>query len=163
MRLRIPRGESRSWTWFGPKRLLGQTPRVSSIPRRCWSPFRGRQPPVDRRYVKVGGKVVPVSAAVDKMTFIQVVRATAEAGLVGDVSRSHEHRCLWRPHAPSEQVTGPPVRRPGSSRAGSRRAVREPASPASHGSLDSQSIVRAHPTVRRSGCCTRGHRVPSPE
>ena len=96
-------------------------------------------------------QIVPVSAAVDEMTFMQVVRATAEAGLVGDVSRSHEYRCLWRPHAPSEQVTGPPVRRPGSSRAGSRRAIRGPASPASHGSLDSQSIVRAHPTVRRSG------------
>ena len=37
-------------------------------------------------------QIVPVPAAVDEMTFMQVVRAAAETGLVGDVSRFHEYR-----------------------------------------------------------------------
>ena len=37
-------------------------------------------------------QIVPVPAAVDEMTFMQVVRASAEAGLVPDVSRFHDYR-----------------------------------------------------------------------
>ncbi len=37
-------------------------------------------------------QIVPVPAAVDEMTFMQVVRASAEAGLVADVSRFHDYR-----------------------------------------------------------------------
>lgn len=37
-------------------------------------------------------QIVPVPAAVDEMTFMQVVRAAAEAGLVDEVSRCHEYR-----------------------------------------------------------------------
>ena len=37
-------------------------------------------------------QIVPVPSAVDEMTFMQVVRAAAEAGLVADVSRFHEYR-----------------------------------------------------------------------
>ena len=37
-------------------------------------------------------QIVPVPAAVDEMTFTQVVRASAEAGLVADVSRFHDYR-----------------------------------------------------------------------
>ena len=37
-------------------------------------------------------QIVPVPTAVDEMTFMQVVRAAAEAGLVDDVSRFHEYR-----------------------------------------------------------------------
>ena len=35
---------------------------------------------------------VPVPAAVDEMTFMQVVRSAAETGLVTDVSRFHAYR-----------------------------------------------------------------------
>jgi len=34
----------------------------------------------------------PVPSTVDEMTFMQVVRAAAEAGLVADVARFHEYR-----------------------------------------------------------------------
>ncbi|MBY0493875.1 MAG: nucleotidyltransferase substrate binding protein [Cyanobacteria bacterium] len=37
-------------------------------------------------------QIVPVPSAVDEMTFMQVVRAAAETGLVADVSRFHEYR-----------------------------------------------------------------------
>lgn len=37
-------------------------------------------------------QIVPVPATVDEMTFMQVVRASAEAGLVADVSRFHDYR-----------------------------------------------------------------------
>lgn len=37
-------------------------------------------------------QIMPVPSAVDEMTFMQVVRAAAEAGLVADVSRFHEYR-----------------------------------------------------------------------
>ena len=37
-------------------------------------------------------QIVPVPSAVDEMTFMQVVRAAAEAGLVADVVRFHEYR-----------------------------------------------------------------------
>lgn len=37
-------------------------------------------------------QIAAVPAAVDEMTFMQVVRAAAEAGLVGDVTRFHEYR-----------------------------------------------------------------------
>jgi nucleotidyltransferase substrate binding protein (TIGR01987 family) len=37
-------------------------------------------------------QIVPVPSAVDEMSFMQVVRASAEAGLVADVSRFHEYR-----------------------------------------------------------------------
>lgn len=37
-------------------------------------------------------QIVPVPAAVDAMTFMQVVRAAAEAGLVAEVSRFHDYR-----------------------------------------------------------------------
>jgi len=37
-------------------------------------------------------RIVPVPASVDEMTFMQVVRAAAEAGLVSDVSRFREYR-----------------------------------------------------------------------
>ena len=37
-------------------------------------------------------QIVPVPSAIDEMTFMQVVRAAAEAGLVADVSRFHEYR-----------------------------------------------------------------------
>lgn len=36
--------------------------------------------------------IVPVPSSVDEMTFMQVVRAAAEAGLVADVSRFHAYR-----------------------------------------------------------------------
>ncbi len=37
-------------------------------------------------------QIAPVPSAVDEMTFMQVVRAAAEAGLVTDVSRFHAYR-----------------------------------------------------------------------
>jgi nucleotidyltransferase substrate binding protein (TIGR01987 family) len=37
-------------------------------------------------------QIVPVPSAVDEMTFMQVVRAAAEAGLIADVSRFHAYR-----------------------------------------------------------------------
>ena len=37
-------------------------------------------------------QIVPVPTSVDEMTFMQVVRAAAEAGLVSDVSRFREYR-----------------------------------------------------------------------
>lgn len=37
-------------------------------------------------------QIVPVPSAVDELTFMQVVRAAAEAGLVADVARFHEYR-----------------------------------------------------------------------
>ena len=37
-------------------------------------------------------QIVPVPAAVDEMSFMQVVRAAAEAGLVADVSSFHQYR-----------------------------------------------------------------------
>jgi nucleotidyltransferase substrate binding protein (TIGR01987 family) len=37
-------------------------------------------------------QIVPVPSTVDEMTFMQVVRAAAEAGLVPNVSRFHEYR-----------------------------------------------------------------------
>ena len=37
-------------------------------------------------------QIVPVPSAIDEMTFMQVVRAAAEAGLVADVPRFHEYR-----------------------------------------------------------------------
>jgi nucleotidyltransferase substrate binding protein (TIGR01987 family) len=37
-------------------------------------------------------EIVPVPSAVDELTFMQVVRAAAEAGLVNDVGRFHEYR-----------------------------------------------------------------------
>ena len=37
-------------------------------------------------------QIVPVPAAVDEMSFMQVVRAAAEAGLIADVSSFYEYR-----------------------------------------------------------------------
>ncbi len=37
-------------------------------------------------------QILPVPAAIDELTFMQVVRAAAEAGLVTDVSRFHGYR-----------------------------------------------------------------------
>ena len=37
-------------------------------------------------------RIAPVPSAVDELTFMQVVRAAAEAGLVTDVSRFHAYR-----------------------------------------------------------------------
>jgi nucleotidyltransferase substrate binding protein (TIGR01987 family) len=37
-------------------------------------------------------QIVPVPSLVDELTFMQVVRAAAEAGLVADVERFHEYR-----------------------------------------------------------------------
>ena len=37
-------------------------------------------------------QIVPVPSTIDEMTFMQVVRAAAEAGLVADVPRFHEYR-----------------------------------------------------------------------
>jgi nucleotidyltransferase substrate binding protein (TIGR01987 family) len=37
-------------------------------------------------------QIVAVPSSVDEMTFMQAVRAAAEAGLVADVSRFHEYR-----------------------------------------------------------------------
>ena len=37
-------------------------------------------------------EIVPVPSAVDEMTFMQVIRSAAEAGLITDVSRFREYR-----------------------------------------------------------------------
>ena len=37
-------------------------------------------------------RFVPVPAAIDEMSFMQVVRAAAEAGLIADVSSFYEYR-----------------------------------------------------------------------